>query len=146
MALLLQTGCNSIRRDRHIFLFTKMSRTVPRLPQTFNWGIKWLVYKTDDTFIVPKLKTPGTVPPSPVYFHDWKRSNLQSLPTPQSPCKYTKEASVLMDVFRNRSISTKQSSRSTFACTSSCGFFPANRPLVLMPISGQSHSRFPHFC
>jgi hypothetical protein len=55
-------GCNSIHRNRHIFLFTKMFRTVLRLPQTFILGVKLLVYKTDDTlFIAPKIKTPGTV-------------------------------------------------------------------------------------
>ena len=35
MTLLLQTGCNSIPRDRHIILFTVMSRTVLRLPHQF---------------------------------------------------------------------------------------------------------------
>jgi len=35
MTLLLQTGCNSIPRDTHIFLFTEMSRTVLRLPHPF---------------------------------------------------------------------------------------------------------------
>jgi hypothetical protein len=33
LELLLQTGCNSIPRDRHIFLFTKMSRVVLQLSQ-----------------------------------------------------------------------------------------------------------------
>ena len=35
IALLLQTGWNLITRDRHIFLFTEMSRTVLRLTQAF---------------------------------------------------------------------------------------------------------------
>jgi hypothetical protein len=35
MALFLQTGFNSILRDRHISLFTEMSRTVLRVSQPF---------------------------------------------------------------------------------------------------------------
>jgi hypothetical protein len=35
------------------------------------------VYKVDETsFVAPRLKTPGTVPPSPLYFKDLKRSNF----------------------------------------------------------------------
>jgi len=89
------------------------------------------VYKTDHTlFSVPKLKTPGTVPPFPHIFllpegKQFFITILHSLHTHQSLCKYTKEASFLMDVFRNCSFSTKQCACLTFAW-----MFPANRPLV----------------
>jgi hypothetical protein len=69
LALLLQTGCNSIPRDNLMFIFTKISRMVLRVPQAFIQGLKWFVYKADHTlFTAPKLKTPGTLPLSPYIF------------------------------------------------------------------------------
>ena len=63
------------------------------------------------------------MPPSPVYFHDWKRRNLHSLPSLQSPCKYTKEISFLMNVFRTVPSPQSNVSVRRLPGTSSCCFF-----------------------
>jgi len=48
-----------------------------------------------------------------------------------------------MDVFRNSPIFTNLRSRAAFAWHFITWLFPGNRLLVLMPMSGQSHSRLP---
>jgi hypothetical protein len=42
------------------------------------------VYKTDVTFIAPKLKTPGTVPPNPVFFMIGREAIYSLYPRPKA--------------------------------------------------------------
>jgi len=72
------------------------------------------VYKADHTlFTAPNLKTPVTVPPFPHIF-SWLEERqfyitiLHSLPTLQSPCKYTKK--LYFSWMSSGSVSSKQSS------------------------------------